>query len=48
MLEFFIHYVESHKTESKFLEQEMNNILAAVEIMLEREMHPAGQVHLLT
>src|SRR6266487_3246952 len=42
MVEFFIHFVENRKTDNNLLEREMSNTLAAVEIMLEREMHPAG------
>ncbi len=42
MVAFFIEYVQAHKADRDLLERETNNILAAVEIMLERGMHPAG------
>jgi hypothetical protein len=42
VIEFFIKYVEDHKTESSLLEREASNILAAMEVMFERDMHPTG------
>jgi len=42
MVEFFLHYVQGHKTDTRLLEQETSNVLAAVETMLERGMYPAG------
>jgi hypothetical protein len=42
MVEYFLHYVEVHKTDTRLLEQETSNVLAAVETMLERGMNPAG------
>ncbi len=41
MVEFFIDYVEVHKSDNRLLERETSNILAAVEIMFEQEMQPA-------
>ncbi len=43
IIEFFVQFIEMHKkTDKNLLEQETGNILAAVEIMLERGMHPEG------
>ena len=42
MVAFFIEYVQAHKADRDLLERETNNILAAVEIMLERGMNPPG------
>jgi hypothetical protein len=42
MMAYFIKYVESHKADNRLLEQETGNILAALEVMLERGMNPEG------
>ncbi len=42
MVAFFLTYVQAHKADRDLLERETNNILAAVEIMLERGMNPPG------
>jgi serine/threonine protein kinase len=42
MVKFFIDYVQAHKTDRNLLERETSNILAAVEIMLEKGMNPSG------
>lgn len=42
MVAFFIEYVQAHKANRNLLERETNNILAAVEVMLERGMNPPG------
>jgi hypothetical protein len=42
MVEFFIKFVEAHQANGDVLERETSNILAAVQIVFEREMHPAG------
>jgi molecular chaperone DnaK len=38
MVEYFIEYIENHKTDYRLLEQETSNILVAVELLFEREM----------
>jgi hypothetical protein len=39
---YFIKYVETHKIDNGLLERETSNILAAVQIVFEKEMRPAG------
>jgi hypothetical protein len=42
MVEYYINYVEHHKNDRGMLEQESSNILASVQIVFERELHPKG------